>query len=1331
MVMEEMSGLRIRTFGGLSVERDGSAVKGFASRKAEALLVYLACTGREQRREVLADFLWDDRTQRQAMANLRVVLSSLRKEVGDYVIITRATAGVAGESNLWLDAAQVEQAVTAVREAGGQSSRTAVESLVQALALYEGDFLAGYFLSDAASFESWVASERERLHRLAVDGLQQLGRWHLGQGDYAAAIRWATRLVEVDPLAEVGHRQLMEALARNGQRADALAQYKRCREILRREFELEPQAETQALNEAIRQGRLATSGGGVGVSVETDPVLPGFLARPPETTLGESPFLGRERALERLEGEVERVLSGETRAVFVSGEAGAGKTALVREFARRVTESEPTLVVAVGQSSALAPGEGAYQPFRQILGLLAGDVEEAMLAGVLSPEAARRLWVLMPRTAQALITHGQELAALLVNGRALLERLSAALPERAQWRAELERIVERPRLVPGEVERGALHEEYAAVLQALASRGPLLIVLEDLHWADAATLALLFHLGQRPTVAPLLLLGTYRPEELHASEQGERTKLDKVLSEFKRTYGAVVVDLDEIVAAEARTFIDGLLRAEALELGESFRDALLTHTGGHPLFTIELLRAMREGGDLQREADGSWQVKGEIEWAEVPGKVEGVIEERLRRLRKSSRRILAAAAMEGETFTAQVVARALDLEVRAVLRELSGILERRDRLVRSQGTHRLGNQRLSQYGFRHTLFRQYLYDSLDEAERSYLHEDVGSALEEVYRGETEAVAAELAWHFGEAGLAEKALHYSVRAGDRARQDYAFEEAAGQYERALAILKAKDDPAMAARTLMKLGLTYHLDMKFRRARRAFEEGFATWQQADDQARRAELTAAPDPFRFSSDYEPETLDPTRVGTAIEADIAPQLFSRLTEIRRVGEIGPDVAAAWEISDGGRRYLFHLRDDVRWSDGHPVTAEDFVVAWTRMLEPHYSGHVLDTTVFRIKGAASYRRGEIEADGLGFVAVDRHTLVVELERPSAYFLIEHPFPVPAHLVRRYGDAWTSDEHLACNGPYKLVAWRRRDELVFERNPLYHGPYEGNVQRVELKVVDSWSTAVELYEKGELDVLSGLGASPPAFQRARQRHASDYVSAPWFQTTFLYFDLERAPFDDPRVRRALALAVDRERLADVDLAGMFFPAGGCMIPQGMAGHTAGFNVPYDPQRARALLAEVGFPGGRGFPNIKAKGPAGGLFTTMRNRLEAQWRDVLGLDITLEAADWNRIREDDQLGLTGWVAGDNWDPGYFVDPLAPWYGISGKSPAFDRLMEEARETAGQQERLAIYQRADRLLVEEALAFPLLYGRAHYLNKPWLRRYRPIGMGIRWKDLIIDK
>jgi DNA-binding SARP family transcriptional activator len=288
--------LRIHTLGGLSIERGGEAVDDFASRKAQALLVYLACTEREHPREVLAELLWDDRSQRQALANLRVVLSSLRKEVGPFVAITRTTAAMDDQADVWLDAAELEKAAEDLQDEEAPLSSEDVETLKETLDLYEGDFLAGFFLPEAAGFETWATAERERLHRLALEALLQLGRWHLEQGDYAAAVASATRLLDIDQLSEAGHRQLMEALARSGHRSQALAQYDTCREILAEELGVEPAAETEALHQAIRAGDVAkasraTEATEIG-SRQTTLNLPQKL----------TPFIGRERELADLRG---------------------------------------------------------------------------------------------------------------------------------------------------------------------------------------------------------------------------------------------------------------------------------------------------------------------------------------------------------------------------------------------------------------------------------------------------------------------------------------------------------------------------------------------------------------------------------------------------------------------------------------------------------------------------------------------------------------------------------------------------------------------------------------------------------------------------------------------------------------------------------------------------------------------------------------------------------------------------------------------------------------------------------------------------------------------
>jgi WD40 repeat protein/serine/threonine protein kinase/DNA-binding SARP family transcriptional activator len=251
--------MEIVTLGGLQISRGQIPVTNLGLRKAEALLVYLATTQKPQSREVLADLLWDDRSQRQSLTNLRVVLTSLRKEFEPYFDISRDMVSRNPEAEIWLDAAEFEDCLIAVQRAGGISTPGEAEQLEQAVGLYQGEFLDGFYLHESRGFEEWMLRERERLHRLAVSGLHDLVRYDLQRGNYPAGIQRASRLLALDPLSESGHRQMMQLLAYSGRRSEALAQYETCRQLLWDELAIEPSASTKAMYEKIRAGALVRS----------------------------------------------------------------------------------------------------------------------------------------------------------------------------------------------------------------------------------------------------------------------------------------------------------------------------------------------------------------------------------------------------------------------------------------------------------------------------------------------------------------------------------------------------------------------------------------------------------------------------------------------------------------------------------------------------------------------------------------------------------------------------------------------------------------------------------------------------------------------------------------------------------------------------------------------------------------------------------------------------------------------------------------------------------------------------------------------------------------
>jgi adenylate cyclase len=498
-------------------------------------------------------------------------------------------------------------------------------------------------------------------------------------------------------------------------------------------------------------------------------------------------FVARERELAQLDGFLKQALNAQGLVCFVTGEAGSGKTALVTEFARRAQDQHKDLVVAVGQSDAQTGVGDPYLPFREVLGQLTGDVKAK---GAISAENVSRLRKLVSVSARFLVEMAPDLVGLFVPGAGLAMKAAKATADKAGWLGKLEKLAQQPK--PGEglgskgLDQNMVFEQYTRFVTTLADKKPLLLILDDLQWADTASIGLLFRLGRRIEGHRILLVGTYRPEEVAIGRSGERHPLEKVLAELKRYYGDIWVDLDTAEQVEGQHFVNAFLDTEPHQLEEGFRQKLFQHTGGHPLFTIELLRNMQERGDLVQDQQGRWVETPALDWQSLPQRVEGVIEERIGRLGQGLRQMLTVGSVEGEDFTAEVIARVQAADAGGLIRRLSVELERQHRLIMARGVRRLEQvgQRLSLYRFQHNLFQKYLYNELDQAERAYLHEDVGNALEELYGDQVDEIVVQLARHFEEAGVMEKARIYLERAGRQAAVRFANDEAIAYFSRAL-------------------------------------------------------------------------------------------------------------------------------------------------------------------------------------------------------------------------------------------------------------------------------------------------------------------------------------------------------------------------------------------------------------------------------------------------------------------------------------------------------------------------------------------------------------------
>jgi len=532
----------------------------------------------------------------------------------------------------------------------------------------------------------------------------------------------------------------------------------------------------------IREGKPTTTGIRL-------PQEPDFLREDKKEPEPEAPvFVGREAELARLAKLNKSMLEGKGKVAFIKGEVGCGKTALLQEFTRRAQKEHADLIVASGKCNAHTGIGDPYLPFIELLGLLTGDVAAKWNAGVITRDHAARLWRLAPHTAHAVLENGQDLVETFVPGNALIERAQASSTVFLSWMERLKKVAERKSTLPADsmLQQSYLFEQYTRVLQALSRRQPLLLLLDDLQWIDAGSASLLFHLGRRISGDRVLVACAYRSGEVALGREGQRHPLESIVHEFKRDFGDIEVEVGE---TEGREFIDALIDTQLNRLDEEFRSTLFRLTKGHALFTLELLRNMQETGFIQEDEEGYWVKGQDLDWETLPVRIDAVIEERIGRLSEKQREILTAASVEGEEFTVEVIAQIMDMPTRDLIKSLSSELDKRHHLVRAKGIRQLRAKRVSVYLFQHILFQRYLYNTLDEVERTHLHGEFARVLETLYGEQAAEIAVSLARHFHEAGDTEKAVEYFHKAGEKASKISANQEAIKHFKQALELLFA--------------------------------------------------------------------------------------------------------------------------------------------------------------------------------------------------------------------------------------------------------------------------------------------------------------------------------------------------------------------------------------------------------------------------------------------------------------------------------------------------------------------------------------------------------------
>ena len=797
--------LRLDLLGGVRIATDAQGAGIFLpNRKARALLAYLAVPpGRRHSRDKLAALLWGDHPESQARASLRQELYGLRRALA----AVEPAALRLVEDAVYLDPGSVEVDVVCLERLLDEGTAEAVEAGV---ALYQGDLLEGLAV-DAAGFEEWLLAERERLRERVAQALMHLFAQQRSAGALEAALQTGLRLLALEPAQESVHRGVIRLHLRLGRRGAARHQYQLCLDALQRELGVEPELETKKLYEEILHTPVAAAGAFSGSLAEASP--------PSGRELARSPFAGRRSELARLERELDAVRAGCGRVAFVVGEPGIGKTRLLEEFAARGRAAGAEVLYGRCFEGEFAP---PFAPFAEALSSYARE-----------------------RDGEGLRVELGEFAGIVAK---IVPELCQRLPNLAA-----------PVALAPEEERPRLLDAVAQLLWACARRAPLVLVLDDLHWADGATLALLRYLARFVGRHRVLLLAAHRD-----SDGDPRHPLGDTLAALRREVEVVRIELSGLDRDSVAELVGTLADRE---VPAGFVQAITVETGGNPFFLREVLIHLLEEGKLGNAAGTSrWPLS--IQEMGIPDGVRQVLGRRLLRLSEEAYRLLATASCCAGAFRFDIVAAAADLEEGAALDALDEGLEAQ--LLRAVGEPEA-------YDFPHALIRHTLYSEQSPSRQVRLHRRLAEEMERLHGERAAEHALEIArqWHHSAAlPGAGRGLGHCMLAAQRAEEAADEETAAAALRMALDLLPPGD--ARRPRLVARLGL-------------ALAWGGAPAEAVDVASEAGALVAASEGRDAAADY--------------LADAAQALYGSSFD-----------AEAWALAEQGLRYVGDRRD-VTWA--------------------------------------------------------------------------------------------------------------------------------------------------------------------------------------------------------------------------------------------------------------------------------------------------------------------------------------------------------------------------------------------------------------------------------
>jgi len=537
------------------------------------------------------------------------------------------------------------------------------------------------------------------------------------------------------------------------------------------------------------------------------------------------------------------------------------------------------------------------------------------------------------------------------------------------------------------------------------------------------------------------------------------------------------------------------------------------------------------------------------------------------------------------------------------------------------------------------------------------------------------------------------------------------------------------------------------------------------QQSDEEQQSQTTlnqpTHPDYLRIPFNGVVTTIDPGLTNDLAHIEVTEQLFLGLTDFDPdTYDVVPELATDWEASEDASVYTFHLRKDVKWTNGEPVTAHDVVWAIGRNLLPETKS-VYAFTLYILKNAEAINQGKLKVSSVGQIldeygnpdtqissqlgvkAIDDYTVEFTLEHAAGYFPALTSLwtyrPLPRKVVEQYGENWTEPEYIQTNGSYMLTEWNKGSFLYLKKNPDYYEADKVNIPEVRYYIVPEPSLGLAMYEKGELDILGGqVYLRLPQDQIPRIKSdptlRQDMRISPQFCTELYGFNTQLPPMNKPLVRKAISAAIDKQILIDVVIKGNHSlattftrpPIFGSVDPKEEVG------IQFNPKQAQAWLAEAGYPDGQGFPKVVLLHHESEIHHEIAKGIKTILKHYLKIDIEILELDYDSYldklfdkTQTPHIFRIGWCAdypdANNWLHEVFhPEKGINWIGWNNRE--FAELVDKAQQVSDPQERKQLYRRAEQILNEtEAAIVPIYFASAEFLVKPWVKNWHNMAFG----------